>query len=113
MIPKPLIGFWAKSFSISVNWANLKSAGWKTRPPAAIFKELLEEIGSFFRMPDRVFIVGHSRGGMSGVDCLISHPKLSNNYILSTPYFLHPPGHRKSYSLIDIERFPKFLDRMN
>ena len=64
-------------------------------------------------MPDRVFIIGHSRGGMSAVDCLILHPKLSNNYILSAPYFLHPPGNQHEYSLIDIERFPTLLEKMN
>ena len=102
-----------KNYTVSFNWANLKAAGWEARPPAVIFKEILEELGNLFRMPDRVFIVGHSRGGMSGVDCLISHPKLSNNYILSAPYFLHPPGQQKAYSLIDVERFPTFLKRMN
>ena len=53
-----------------------------------------------------------ARGGMSAVDCLISHPKLSNNYILSAPYFLHPPGNQHEYSLIDIERFPTLLNKM-
>ena len=91
----------------------MKSSGWKTRPPASALKEVLEEIGSHFRMPDRVFVIGHSRGGYSGVDCLRAYPKLSNNYILSAPYFIHPPGNQKQYSLIDIERFPTFLKVMN
>ena len=102
-----------KNYTISMDWENMKNAGWKTRPPAVLLKEVLQEIGNVFRIPDRVFVIGHSRGGMSGVDCLIAHPKLSNNYILSSPYFIHPPGKQETYSLIDIERFPTFLKVMN
>ena len=102
-----------RNYTISLDWKNIKGSGWKTRPPATALKEVLEEIGSHFRMPDRVFVIGHSRGGYSGADCLIAYPKLSNNYILSAPYFIHPPGNQKEYSLIDIERFPTFLNKMN